>query len=167
MSFIKKNLSSWFLEMSSFGVELMTVSLMRYYQWGLWFFLLLVGKVIWGIKLCDKRFSTNLLTPGDFACLSRLRLKSPVRIQFLFNYSKEPFHIFIIKLKVLHRWVLVDCTQCTTLFIRNWLQWIQIPILLDCMFEGLFGIYTTDFEIYIWNDRYISADDSLGVCWML
>ena len=147
MSFIKKNLSSWFLEMSAFGVELMTVSLMRYYQWGLWFFLLLVGK--------------------DFACLSRLRLKSPVWIQFLFSYSKEPFHIFIIKLKVLHRWVLVDCTQCATLFIRNWLQWIQIPILLDCMFEGLFGIYTTDFEIYIWNDRYISADDSLGVCWML
>ena len=84
------------------------------------FSVILVGKVIWGIKLCDKRFSRNLLTPGDFACLSRLRLKSPVRIQFLFNYSKEPFHIFIIKLKVLHRWVLVDSTQYTTLFIRNY-----------------------------------------------
>ena len=35
------------------------------------------------------------------------------------NYSKELFHIFIVKLKVLHRWVLVDNTQYVTAFIRN------------------------------------------------
>ena len=46
---------------------------------------ILVDKVIWGIKLYDKRLSKNLLTPGDIECLSRLRLNSPVRIQFLFS----------------------------------------------------------------------------------
>ena len=83
---------------------------------------ILVGKVIRGIKLCHKRFSRNLVTPGDFACLSRLRLKWPVRIQILFSCVITPkhlFHIFIIKLKVLHRRVLVDSTQYAALFIRD------------------------------------------------
>ena len=103
--------------------QLSTLLLMRILSVRFVFFsIILVGKVIWGINLCDKTFSRNLLTPEDFACLSRLRLKSPVRVQFfcVHNYSKEHFHIFIIKLKVLHRWVLVDSTQYATLFIRNY-----------------------------------------------
>ena len=47
--------------------------------------------------------------------------------------------------------MLVDNTQYTTLFIRNYdfNEYIQIPILLDSIFEGLFGIYTIGFGIYI------------------
>ena len=40
-----------------------------YYQWQLQFFFILVGKVSWDITLCDKRFSRNLLPPGNFVCL--------------------------------------------------------------------------------------------------
>ena len=35
------------------------------------FSIILVVKITWGIKSCDKRFSRNLLTPADFACLGR------------------------------------------------------------------------------------------------
>ena len=88
------------------------------------FSVILVGKVIWDIKLCDKRFSRNLLTLGDFACLRRLRLKSPVRMQFLFSciiiLRSSSIYIFIIELKVLCGWVFVDSTQYATLFIGNY-----------------------------------------------
>ena len=107
------------LEIQLSQLLLMRILSMR----GAIFSVILVGKVIRGIKLCHKRFSRNLLTPGDFACLSRLRLKWPVRIQFLLSCVitfKELFHIFIIKLKVLHRRVLVHSTHYATLFIRNY-----------------------------------------------
>ena len=51
------------------------------------FSIVLVGKVICCVNLCDKRFSKNLLTPVGYACVSRVRLKLSVRTQFLFLYS--------------------------------------------------------------------------------
>ena len=80
---------------------------------------ILVGKVILGIKLYDKRCSRNVLIHRDF-CLSRLRyFQLQYNVCFMCNCSKQLFHIFIIKLKGLHRWLLVDSTQYVTLFIRN------------------------------------------------
>ena len=62
-------------------IQLSTLLLMRILSVRVAVFsVILVGKVIWGIKLCDKRFSRNLLTPGDFVYSSRLRLESLVRI---------------------------------------------------------------------------------------
>ena len=51
------------------------------------FTIVLVGKVICCINLCDKRFSRNLLTPVGYACVNKVRLKLSVRIQFSFLYS--------------------------------------------------------------------------------
>ena len=108
-------------------IELSTLLLMRILLMRVAVFsVVLVCKVIWGIKLCDKRFSRNLLTPSCFACLSRLRLFHLYSHQLEYNFCfHELFHIFIIKLKVLHRWVLVDSTQYVALYIGEYMTLIN------------------------------------------
>ena len=97
------------------------------------FSVILVVYVIRGIKLCDKRFYRNLLTPGGFACYSRLRLKSPVNIQFLFSFViflKSSFMFLLLNLKcfIYARLQIVDrgLLACSA-FIRYILACIRMP----------------------------------------
>ena len=58
--------------------------------------------------------------------------------------------MLIIKLKVLHRQMLVDSTQYVTLFIRNHdVNKYKFQLFLESIFEGLFSVYAINFGIHI------------------
>ena len=66
------------------------------------------------------------------------------------NNSKELFQMLTIKLKVLHRQMLVDSTQYVTLFIRNHdVNKYKFQLFLESIFEGLFSVYAINFGIHI------------------
>ena len=98
---------------------------------------ILVGRVIWGMKLLDRTISKNWHTPVFCVHLVRFELKLPTRIVLLLYFILlSRFFIVNIKFIVLHGGVFVNCT-----YYKTWFIWGSISV-------GLFVPYIAVSQIW-------------------
>ena len=129
----------------------------------------LAGRVIWGTKLLDKKFSENWFTPLFYVYLMMLRLKSPEMTDGLFSIVSSSRRVFIKSL--LNLWCfIVGCLYITPtrwfllLEITNSLNTDSSSLHSSYIWRSFQGLYERLWEIYI---KAPPAEDSAGVSSML